>query len=88
MYDQMSRLRYIETRLSPLLPILAAHFRVLGVLRRLNGHLVARDGITQDVSAEYVVSLDSLDAKVQSFEANARYMLARISSTIQTVGKY
>lgn len=85
MYDQMSSLRYIERRLSPLLPIFAAHYRVLGMLKRLNSHLVGHNEVSQDAGAEFTTALDSLHAKVQSFESNAKYLLARVDSTIQTV---
>lgn len=85
MYEQMSTLRYIEKRLSPLIPIFAAHHRVLSMLKRMNGHLLSRGEVSQSVGSEFAVDLESLHAKVQSFDSNARYLLSRITGTIQMV---
>lgn len=84
MYDQMSTLRYIQKRLSPLVPILASHQRVLGVLQRTNGHLANQGGITPEMSDEFAVAIDSLHTRVHTLESNVQYLLSRILSTIET----
>lgn len=85
MYEQMSSLRYIEKRLSPLLPIFEAHRQFLGMLQRMNCQLAAHGNLSQELGSEFAVALDSFHIRVQSFESNANFLLARIASTIQTV---
>lgn len=88
MYERISSLRFIETQLSPLLPIFAAQRQFLAFLSQLNGELECRGDISQAVARDFAVTLDSLEARVQSFESYTKFLLARVNSTIQMVSSH
>ncbi|KPM46478.1 hypothetical protein AK830_g231 [Neonectria ditissima] len=84
MYYQLSGLRSIEKKLSPLVPIFAAYERMINELRSANKDLRSRGQITRESAGDFVATLDNLAVKVQTLTANVNYLLSRVASTIQT----
>ncbi|KAH7307986.1 hypothetical protein B0I35DRAFT_442603 [Stachybotrys elegans] len=83
MYDKLSGLRFVETRLSPAVPILAAHAQVLDKLRQWNRELEAHGEIEPGLASAFVVALDNLASRVEALERNAKFLLSRIVAPIQ-----
>ncbi|KAH8671488.1 hypothetical protein BX600DRAFT_249438 [Xylariales sp. PMI_506] len=83
MYDQLSTLRFVETKLGCTVPIFAAHHRIVGRLRRWNETLAGAGQVDRALADEFAITLDSLDARMEALEFNARFLLSRISSTVQ-----
>lgn len=85
MYGQISGLRFIETKLKPLVPIFAAHDRVLARLRKWNHDLQSRQHISNPLARNFSSQLDNKEAKLQALEQNVQFLLSRTSSIIQMV---
>ncbi|KAH6967838.1 hypothetical protein BKA56DRAFT_697862 [Ilyonectria sp. MPI-CAGE-AT-0026] len=71
MYEQLSKLRYTQAQLSPLEPIFGANTRIFTKLRLLNKELQSCGEIDQQQGMEFAMTLESLDAKVETLAANA-----------------
>ncbi|KAI1344880.1 hypothetical protein F5Y15DRAFT_363995 [Xylariaceae sp. FL0016] len=82
-YKHISGLRFIETNISPLIPIFAAQKQVVRHLRSSNNELSMRGDIDKDQSRDFNASLDDVAARLSSFEMNAEFLLSRIKSTTQ-----
>lgn len=85
MYNQLSTLRFIETRLSPLIPIFSAHHRLLDRLSSLNADLLKGGAVDVQVAQDFVTALSSIEAKIQTLDSNAKFLLSRITSITQMV---
>jgi hypothetical protein len=85
MYRQVSSLRFVETKLKPLVPIFAAHNRMLGKLRTWNHVLRNKQQIGEPLARDFSSQLDNHEAKLQALEQNVQFLLSRTSSIIQMV---
>ncbi|ETS78430.1 hypothetical protein PFICI_10492 [Pestalotiopsis fici W106-1] len=83
MYDQLSGLRYVQSRIAPLIPIFAGYHQILQRLRIFNEQLLASGYVVKDDSHSFTSSLEDITSKVQSFEVNAQFLLSRVAHTIQ-----
>lgn len=84
-YDQLSSLRYIETRLSPLEPILSSYERVFNELGFSNAELRERRRISEESANEFSATLRNLLIQNQALMSNVKHLLSRVHSTIQAV---
>ncbi|KAH8652902.1 hypothetical protein BGZ61DRAFT_575095 [Ilyonectria robusta] len=82
-YDQLSSLRYIETRLSPLEPILSSYERVFNELGFSNAELRERRRISEESANEFSATLRNLLIQNQALMSNVKHLLSRVHSTIQ-----
>lgn len=85
MYRQMSGLRFVETNLKPLVPIFAAHNRVLAKLRTWNHDFQCMQKISASLAQDFSSQLDNHEAKLQALEHNVQFLLSRTASVIQMV---
>lgn len=85
MYRQVSGLRFIETNLKPLVPIFAAHNRVLAKLRTWNHDFQCMQQISEPLAKDFASQLDNHEAKLQALEQNVQFLLSRTASVIQMV---
>lgn len=85
MYKQVSGLRFIETSLRPLVPILAAYQRVLAKLVMLNQTLHKSGKIDASMAESFTSLLENHDAKLQVLDHQVQFLLVRVSSIIQMV---
>lgn len=85
MYRQMSGLRFVETNLKPLVPIFAAHNRVLAKLRTWNHDFQCTQQISASLAQDFSSELDNQEAKLQALEQNVQFLLSRTASVIQMV---
>lgn len=85
MYGQISSLRFVETKLKPLVPIFAAHNRVLAKLRTWNHDLRNQQQISEPLARDFSSQIDNHEAKLQVLEQNVQFLLSRTASIIQMV---
>lgn len=85
MYRHLSGLRFVETRISPLLPIFGAHNRILLKLRSWNGELFNLGQVDKASAKEFHAVLGSHEATLQALEANVKFLVSRVVSTVQMV---
>ncbi|KAF7536280.1 hypothetical protein G7054_g4650 [Neopestalotiopsis clavispora] len=83
MYDQLSGLRYVQSRIAPLIPIFAGYHQIVARLAIMNEYYLADGHISKDSSHSFTASLEDITSKVQSFEVNAQFLLERVANTIQ-----
>lgn len=84
-YDQLSSLRLVQTKLSPLVPIFAAHQRIIARLRLMNEELQNCGQVDLEQGSDFVASLDNFEVKVETLAANIKYLLSHVGNTIQMV---
>ena len=85
MYRQVSGLRFVETNLKPLVPIFAAHNRMLAKLRTWNHDFQCTQQISAPLAQDFSSQLDNHEAKLQALEQNVQFLLSRTASVIQMV---
>lgn len=85
MYNQLSSLRFVETRLSPLVPIFCAHQRIISKLKEFNDQFVRSGKVDAERGHDFMATLSNIEPQVQTLDANAKFLLTRISSAIQMV---
>lgn len=84
-YRQLSGPRFVEASLAPLTPILGSYGRVLRRLGAWNGELLRLGEIDEPSAREFGAVLGNHEGKLQALEANVKFLLSRVSSTIQMV---
>lgn len=68
MYGQISSLRFVKTKLKPLVPIFATHRRVLSRVRTWNHDLRNQQQISEPLARDFSSQLDNHEAKLQALE--------------------
>lgn len=87
MYEQLSGLRHVQSRIAPLIPIFSGYHRIVERLAITMEHHLASDHVSADESHIFTSSLNDITSKVQSFEVNARFLLEKVANAIQMVRK-
>jgi hypothetical protein len=85
MYEQLSELRFVEENIVCLQPILAGKARIFARLKQWNNTLAQIGEVDAEAAHVFETSIESLEAMIEALQANASFLLSRISSAVQMV---
>jgi hypothetical protein len=85
LYSQLSKLRFIEKRLTPLAPIFHSYHQILDSFQSVNETLRIRHIISSAEAGRIKDTLRSYASLITTYEQNAKFLIQKVGSTAQLV---